>query len=98
MTWKIKLKEGFFRTVDCEMTLDEGQLFISPLDHGFHPDVELDMDEIVYITLNRKDQSFTELEIRTTQLILVAQLPDPSCEEPLIQALNAAFQTRLQVI
>lgn len=96
--WKIKLKEGFFKTVDCELTLDEMMLILTPLEDHHHPSVELELSEIVEITVNRKDQIYTEIEIRTKQFIFVAQLLNPIYEEALILELNGAFQSRLKVI
>ncbi|MDK9709868.1 hypothetical protein [Acidaminobacter sp.] len=98
MAWKIKLKEGFFKTVDCELTLDETLLIMTPLEDLHHPSVELELDEIVGITMNRKDQINTEIEIRTKQFIFVAQLLDSMFEEALILELYGVFQSRFQVI
>jgi len=96
--WKIKLKEGFFRTVTCEMTLDDELLILKPLEDHHHPPVELEFSEIVGITMNRKDQTYTELEIRTNQFIFVAQLMDAKFEEALILELYGMLQSRFQVI
>lgn len=98
MAWKIKLKEGFFKTVDCEMTLDETLLIMTPLEDHHHPPVELELSEVVEITMNRKDQTSTEIEIRTKQFIFVAQILDTMFEEALILELNGVFQSRFQVI
>lgn len=96
--WKLKLKEGFFKTVDCELTLDETLLILTPLEDYHHPSVELVLSKIVGITMNRKDQTYTEIEIRTNQFIFVAQLLEPMYEEALILELNGVFQSRFQVI
>lgn len=98
MAWKIKLKEGFFKTVDCKLTLDETLLIMTPLENHHHPSIELELDEIVEITMNRKDQTNTEIEIRTNQFIFVVQLLDTRFEEALILELNGVFQSRFQVI
>jgi len=96
--WKIKLKEGFFKTVDCELTLDETLLIMTPLEDHHHPSVELEISEIVEITMNRKVHNNTEIEIRTNQFIFVAQLLDPMFEEALILEFHGVFQSRFQVI
>lgn len=98
MAWRIKLKEGFFRTVDCELTLEDELLILTPLENHHHPSVEVAFDEITGITMNRKEQPHTEIEVITHQFIFVAQLMDRSHEEALILELNASFQSRFQVV
>lgn len=98
MAWRIKLKDGFFRTVDCSLTLKGDFLSLVPHEKKRHPSLKLKLQEIESISLNRKNQPYPELEVRTPDRVLVAQLADAADEEDLILELNAAFHSRFIVV
>ncbi|SCZ77354.1 hypothetical protein [Acidaminobacter hydrogenoformans] len=98
MAWNVKLKEGFFRTVDCELTLKGDVLTLIPRQKKRHPSLKLKFQDIDNVSLNRKNQPYPELEVRTLDRVLVAQLTDTANEEMLILEFNAAFQSRFVVL
>lgn len=98
MVWSIKLKDGFFRTVDCNLTLKGDFLALVPQEKMRHPSLKLKLQEIESISLNRKNQPYPELEVRTPDRVLVAQLTDTANEEDLILEFNAAFHSRFFVV
>ena len=98
MAWRIKLKDGFFRTVDCSLTLKGDFLSLMPHEKKRHPSLKLKLQEIESISLNRKNQPYPELEIRTHERVLVAQVTDTADEEDLILELNTVFHSRFYVV
>jgi hypothetical protein len=98
MTWQIKLKDGFFRTVPCEMSLVSNQMRLAPVDPQKEVLVELSDHDIISICLNQRQEPFPEIEIQTRKGVLIAFMMNLEDKEPLIQALYGAYRSRFLVV
>lgn len=88
MTWKVKQKEGFFKTAERELSIRKDQLFLKPLEGKDQTEIRLSDQEILSITFTRQSQAYPELEIRTTGptlILLVCEASQVQLEEMILQ-------------
>lgn len=88
MTWKVKQKEGFFKTAERELSIRKDQLFLKPLEGSDQTEIHLSDQEIISITFTRQSQAYPELEIRTTGptlILLVYETSQVHLEDMILQ-------------
>lgn len=73
MTFKIKLKQGFFKTVLYHLTISPGLLILTPADYTA-PSLKITKEELKSIAFIARENSEGDIEIITNDEIYIGNL------------------------
>lgn len=81
LTFKIKLKTGFFKTQPYDLTLGKGQIILTPLEDNRNRRLVINAEDLQAIWIIIRNVSAGELEIITESNSYIARFTDQSCLE-----------------
>ncbi|AFQ43778.1 hypothetical protein [Desulfosporosinus meridiei] len=90
LTFKIKLKTGFFKTQPYDLTLGKGEIILTPLEDNDGSCLVIKGEDLQAIWINIRNVS-AELEIMTVTNSYIASFTDHTCLEEVSIVLAKEF-------